>query len=359
MERYRVSKKICFLGSDFGKLGGVEITTKNLVYGLKNLLCDSDDIAINAYSIVDSSNTSNDIDDKWYKVIPVNIKNKYIKIAYSIYYLSVVKKYDCIITSYFLLNVINVLFSIIMGHKAVIQEHSSYHYDGFLKRIIKIVSYRFSWLFIVLNKYDYNRWSKYLLKPIVIFNVVDVPVNKHRRPKGDYFLVCSRLDKNKRVDLIIDAYKKYRFMGGGLKLIVLGDGPEYERLVMLSHGTPEIVFHGAINKPYDFYSSCKALLIASKLECLPTSVIEATKHGKPTIAFNVPSGMSEVITDNVNGYLIDNDDKHMYAMKMLEVECSVNINDIEHGCKLISEKFDNNVIISTYLNIFKKLHNNE
>ena len=45
-------------------------------------------------------------------------------------------------------------------------------------------------------------------------------------------------------------------------------------------------------------------------------MIEAQTCGLPVIAFDGPLGPSEIITDDVDGYLIQNDDKQAYADKV-------------------------------------------
>lgn len=342
--------KICFLGTCFDKLGGVEITTRDLVKELKNKL-NMSGIDIDAYSL----SISNENADKWFHTTPKKYANKYLHIIHSIYYLSRVKNYDVIISSYFIVNVFNSILSRLFNHKSIIQEHSSYHYDGLVKKMIKILFYRLSNTFIVLNEYDKAKWARFGLQPYVIHNIVrNFHSNSpHKNKKSNYFLVASRLDKNKRIHLIISAYKKYLEMNGNRKLIICGNGPEYENLRSLSHGYQGIEFHGAVSNIQNYYHDCFALLVASKLECLPTSIIEAMKCGKPTIALNVPSGIPEIIQDDVNGYLVDRIDN--YPIKMRELES--NYQKFNIGCEKTAKQFDNNKIVNQYISILTTTKN--
>ena len=56
---------------------------------------------------------------------------------------------------------------------------------------------------------------------------------------------------------------------------------------------------GAYNEYADLF------ILPSDYEGLPIVIIEAMSFGKPVVASNV-GGISEIITDNINGFTIDN-----------------------------------------------------
>jgi glycosyltransferase involved in cell wall biosynthesis len=55
-------------------------------------------------------------------------------------------------------------------------------------------------------------------------------------------------------------------------------------------------------------------LMASLYEGFPNAVIEANASGIPVIAFNAPGGISEIITNGENGYLVNNDEEFVSAI---------------------------------------------
>jgi len=72
-------------------------------------------------------------------------------------------------------------------------------------------------------------WHAYRRPAHVIYPPVDVDRFTSLTPKGDYYLVVSRLAYHKRVDLIVQAFSRL-----GLPLIVVGDGAERRRLSQLA-----------------------------------------------------------------------------------------------------------------------------
>ena len=100
----------------------------------------------------------------------------------------------------------------------------------------------------------------------------------HRRPEEDYYLVVSELVSYKRVELAVRA-----FAGGGRRLRVVGDGPEYRRLRRLA--TENVEFCGRVgdDELVDLYARCRALVVPGE-EDFGITPVEALASGKPVVA---------------------------------------------------------------------------
>ena len=111
---------------------------------------------------------------------------------------------------------------------------------------------------------------------------------------GDYYLSVSRLISHKRVDLAVQACRQL-----GRKLIVVGDGPELERLRAM--GDQHVTFAGLVDKDtlVDLYAGCRALLFCSE-EDYGLTPIEAQASGRPVIAFGA-GGALETVVDGRSG----------------------------------------------------------
>ena len=97
--------------------------------------------------------------------------------------------------------------------------------------------------------------------------------------KGDYFLMVGRLIAYKRFDIAITAFNKL-----GLKLKIIGRGPESKRLKKMAG--PNIEFMGRISDQElaKYYSECQAFIFPQE-EDFGIVAIEAMASGRPVIAY--------------------------------------------------------------------------
>ena len=113
---------------------------------------------------------------------------------------------------------------------------------------------------------------------------------------GDYYFVVSRLVKYKRFDLAVQACKEL-----GKKLVVIGDGPEREKLEKLSENNENIIFMGRqpdeIVKKY--MQECKALLFPGE-EDFGLVPVEVQACGRPVIAYG-KGGILDTVIDGKTG----------------------------------------------------------
>ena len=66
-------------------------------------------------------------------------------------------------------------------------------------------------------------------------------------------------------------------------------------------------FHGR-KDPFDYYRRASLFFMASEFEGFPMTLVEAQMMGCVPIVFDTFSSLQEVVTDNVNGRIIPNDD---------------------------------------------------
>ena len=102
-----------------------------------------------------------------------------------------------------------------------------------------------------------------------------------------YALVACYLDDRKRVDAILRSWK---FVSEEISLIVVGDGPNYEKLRLLSTMlglSNRVFFTGRIpdNQLFNLIRNSVFGVIASQREGFPTFIIECLKSGIPAIFF--------------------------------------------------------------------------
>jgi glycosyltransferase involved in cell wall biosynthesis len=123
---------------------------------------------------------------------------------------------------------------------------------------------------------------------------------------GDFVLSVGRLDRAKRVDLLLEAAAAERTM----KVTVVGDGPDRERLEHLA-GTLEldgrVTFAGRVGDEAlaDFYARCLAVFYAPVDEDFGFVPYEAFLSEKPIVTTRDAGGPLEIVADGKNGVVCE------------------------------------------------------
>ncbi len=139
-------------------------------------------------------------------------------------------------------------------------------------------------------KKHYGRDSEVINPPVRcdLFNISDVD--------GDYYLVMSRLVGYKRFDLAVQACSELN-----KKLVVIGDGPEKERLEKLSNTNVQFMGRLPDQDVKKYMAECKALLFPG-LEDFGIVPVEAQSCGRPVICYGVGGVMDSVIDGETGIY---------------------------------------------------------
>jgi glycosyltransferase involved in cell wall biosynthesis len=113
----------------------------------------------------------------------------------------------------------------------------------------------------------------------VIYPPVDTSKGYVSSSGGDYYLSVSRLNRTKRIDLLIRACNSL-----GRKLIVSGWGPEEKELKKIAGNTIEFVGRVPDHELPSLYANCRALLFAAD-DDFGIVPVEAQSYGRPVIAY--------------------------------------------------------------------------
>lgn len=149
--------------------------------------------------------------------------------------------------------------------------------------------------FIANSKFIQHRIKKvYNRESTVIYPPVDVERFELCEEKEDYYVAFSRLVPYKKIDLIVEA-----FNANGLRLKVLGTGPEIDKLKALASSNIEILGYQDDANVVKIIQRAKALVFAA-IEDFGIVPVEAQACGTPVVCLN-QGGTAETVVDEITG----------------------------------------------------------
>ena len=165
-------------------------------------------------------------------------------------------------------------------------------------------------------------------------------------------LSVGRLAPQKGFDLIIQSIPLLN--DKNIKLYILGDGEEKENLLTLIEklNLKERVFLlGRKLNPYAYMKNADLFILSSRYEGSPNVLIEAGSCGLYSICNNCPGGVNEIILKDINGNIVDFNNKDLVA-KTIEKNLILN-KDKEKIKHSIKNRYSLDKIIKKYEDLLK------
>jgi glycosyltransferase involved in cell wall biosynthesis len=117
---------------------------------------------------------------------------------------------------------------------------------------------------------------------------------------GDFILSVNRLDRAKRIDLLIQAAAQVP----DVRVVIAGDGPDRERLEGLANGRVEFVGRVSDEELAALYARCRAVYYAPVNEDYGLVPYEAFLSDKPVITTTDAGGPLDIVRDGETGRVV-------------------------------------------------------
>ncbi len=171
---------------------------------------------------------------------------------------------------------------------------------------------------------------------------------------SEVFLIGSagRLAYQKNYDFLIKNFKQIKEKIPNAKIIIVGDGPYYERFkneIMTQGIQNDFFLVGAIKNAYRYIKAFDVFTLPSHYEGLPISLIEAVLAGVPILASDV-GGNSEIVNSQQLFKLGDIND---YMNKLLIIQQNP-LPIVESNCRL-KIHFSLDGMVKKYKELYEQL----
>ncbi|RKQ16149.1 N-acetyl-alpha-D-glucosaminyl L-malate synthase BshA [Ureibacillus endophyticus] len=201
----------------------------------------------------------------------------------------------------------------------------------------------------------YNFVDESVFKPIVDTNLKEqLGIAEDER----VLIHVSNFRKIKNLPDVVGTFLKVREEMPA-KLLLVGDGPEKQRVLEQIHSSPfkdDILFLGKQENIAELFSISDLKLLLSETESFGLVLLEALACGVPGIGTNV-GGIPEVIDHGVNGFVVnlgDVDEAAQYAIELLKDEEKL-IRFRQAAINTVQTKFLAKPIIDHYEQLYERL----
>lgn len=140
-------------------------------------------------------------------------------------------------------------------------------------------------------------WKVYRRESQVVYPPVYVQVFTPSDDKEDFYVTASRMVPYKKIDIIVEAFKQMPTK----KLVVIGDGPDFDKINRIAKGCSNIQLLGfqPFNVLKENLQRAKGFVFAAE-EDFGISPVEAQACGTPVIAYG-KGGVLETVQSGVTG----------------------------------------------------------
>ena len=211
--------------------------------------------------------------------------------------------------------------------------------------------------FVVLTEEDATLWGalpnlRVIPNPLPFYSDSPSDCSAHQ------LLAMGRYDEQKHFDLLIDLWAQLAPDYPDWRLVIAGDGklrPEHtaqvERL-----GLKSVELMRPTHQVQELYRASSIYTMTSRYEGLPMVLIEAQQMGLPIVSFACPCGPRDVITDGVDGYLLEVGDHagFIQALRRL-MDSEAERQRMGATARIASERYDLEHIMKSWLALFDEL----
>ena len=357
----KMKKNIAIIIQDITKQGGTERATVNLA----NLLCSEYNVCIiSIYKgvsdvpafFVDSTVSLYFFDYEF----DVSIKRffNYTKLSKCVRKFCQENKIELLISTSHAISFLLPYICLKTNIYSIATEHMARTAFPLFSQVLQRISYPFLDALVVLSKSAAKQYP-FMKRMYIIPNSLPFHSNEKALLDTNTLMSVGRLSPEKGFDRLIKLAVILRKNTNISQIRIFGDGDlrqELQTQIEMAGLTDFVVLCGASNQIEKEYFNADIYLMTSYTEAFPMVLLEAQACGLPVVAFDCKEGPREIITDGVNGFLIEDGNVELFAQKVSELMSNYE-RRISMGAmgQEMSKSYMPITIMSQWNNLFKKL----
>ena len=232
---------------------------------------------------------------------------------------------DVICSHIDLMGYATIIPSRLYGIKLTVSEHFNHHNQKITlaKRFLWNCLYRYPDAVTVLTKFDLPFFQNKSKNVVVMPNPCSFkPIDDLHIEREKVILAVGDLNRynHKGFDNLIDIMTSIFKNNSEWHLKIVGDGTEGKKILenqIKKNGIEDrVTFTGFRKDVHELMKKSEIFILTSRHEGLPMVLIEAMSQGMVCISYDCISGPSEIITNDIDGILVKDQDKNDMIIKL-------------------------------------------
>lgn len=219
-------------------------------------------------------------------------------------------------------NVLTILASVGMPHRVIVSERvdpvANPNATSFW-RLARRLTYRFAYC-VVAQTSGVGEW----LERNCGARIAEIPnplrpLPVPESPREPLVVAVGRLSQQKGFDLLLQAFARLTVSFPEWRLVILGEGPERERLEALRKAfglEARVDMPGRVTDVERWLARASLMVQPSRFEGFPNVLLEGMGMGVAVVSADCRSGPADIIEDGKNGRLVPVEDVHALAEAM-------------------------------------------
>lgn len=229
-------------------------------------------------------------------------------------------------------------------------------YDNYILKKIKKCS-----ALVTLTNADSNSWKSYK-NSITIPNFVTMyPNNPNITKNKKQIISVGRLEKQKGYDILINIWRIVHLKHPEWILKIYGSGSEktiLEHMINNLGLSDTCIINDPVPDIYNKYQESSIYVMSSRYEGFGLVLTEAMSCALPCISFKCPHGPEEIISNEIDGFLIEPYNTNLFAEKICylieneDLRLTMGLNARNNVKRYLSDN-----IMSQWVKLFNALSN--
>lgn len=262
------------------------------------------------------------------------------------------------------------------GSKKIIEHHFSRKYgtqfsselnrskfSTFIYKLREIYEYKHLQLvdkFVVLTQEDASLWGKNFKNLCVIPNsITKTDITTTPSLENKIVIAVGRLEPQKGFDILINIWKNIIPSHEGWELHIYGEGSKKQALesqIQQNGLGNSIKLFPPTHQIHKKIQDASIFTLTSRFEGLPMVLLESMSLGIPCIAFKCKCGPSDIINDNIDGFLIEEGNIAEFSKKLaFLMDNQEERIRISNNALINIQRFSEERVMQQWLNLFNNV----